>query len=105
MIGKPEHYPVPRYIVLTKTRCLPCRQVHSLLDGMILDGSVNAADWHTKWYHDDPDFFEKLCILSVPAIIEQVTMNEYSIKAIGLPEIQKYMNELITNKNLNEEEE
>ncbi len=96
---------IPRFIVLSKTRCLPCRQLHSLLENMEIDMPI-------MWHHDKPQFFEDLGIKAVPALIKEVRKNEYSIKAIGLPEIKKYIstnrienNTLYENENLNEEEE
>lgn len=82
------------FIMLSKTRCLPCRQAHKMIQHLELD-------WPTKWYHDDPTFFKKLGIVSVPALIKVVGSNEYSIEAIGLPEIKNY----ITNMNTNRDEE
>lgn len=82
------------YIVLSKKRCLPCRNLHDLLQVMELD-------WPVIWHHDDPSFFDKLGIMSVPTLIKEVGDNEYKIMAIGMPEIKNH----IDNINTNEEEE
>jgi len=58
-------------------------------------------DWPIKWHHDDPSFFDKLGIVSVPTLIKEVRPNEYSIRAVGMPEIKNY----IINMNTNEDEE
>ena len=41
------------HIVLSKTRCLPCRMLHDLLQNLNIE-------WETKWLHDEPDFFNRL---------------------------------------------
>lgn len=87
------------HIVLSKKRCLPCRQLHDIL-------VANNLDWEIKWYHEEPEFFEMLGVRSAPSLLKMTGLingyKHYKVVAVGLPDIQKYMN---NNFNENEEEE
>tara|TARA_R100001443_G_scaffold977_2_gene3850 strand:- start:38364 stop:38633 length:270 start_codon:yes stop_codon:yes gene_type:complete len=87
------------HIVLSKKRCLPCRQLHDIL-------VANNLNWETKWHHEDPKFFEMLGVKSAPTLLKMTGLingyKHYKVVAVGLPDIQKYMN---NNFNNNEEEE
>lgn len=87
------------HIILSKKRCLPCRQLHSIVE-------AKGLDWTTKWHHEEPDFFDALAVKSAPSLVRELGYingkKHYKVVAIGLQEIQMYMN---GNMNYNEEEE
>ena len=98
------------HIVLSKTRCLPCRMLHDLLQHLNID-------WETKWLHDEPDFFNRLGVKSAPSLAEPLGNGEYKIVAVGFTDIKSYIDMGLTqlnkdneqlnkmsNKNINEEE-
>ena len=72
------------HIVLSKTRCLPCRQLHSYLKAI-------GIDWETKWLHDDPNFFSEVGVKSAPTLIEPLGNGEYKIAAVGFTDIKFYI--------------
>ena len=84
------------HIILRKKRCLPCRQLHSIVES-------KGLDWTTKWHHEEPDFFDALAVKSAPSLVKELGMLNgrlhYKVVAIGLQEILMYM-----NNDMNEEE-
>ena len=74
------------WLVFTQERCKPCKQLWDYLNDQ---GVLDAFTF--KYLHNDKNLFDALAIRSTPTLVKELNLNEYQIRAVGLPDILNYL--------------